>query len=245
MSSSSAGAQQESHQRVGYDTSTRKWTGQGLAIVSDRSGQVLLSVPIEFLSKGMVNSFAYVLQSIHMAFDVRAGRICSEAGDECSPLDAVTPGRFIYWNAETVFCRPRIGPRFKFMSRPPHAGDDLASTMSNSKRSSANQSKFRFTVVARDYFCLISDVEYPSCTAAHILPVSRPEFGVLLRDDIHHAFDRGHIALYPLSQRDFHGKVIRPEIRFRGPPDDYPDTQMLLFHYQQCVIKCFRGWSAF
>jgi hypothetical protein len=99
MSSSSAGAQQESHQRVGYDTSTRKWTGQGLAIVSDRSGQVLLSVPIEFLSKGMVNSFAYVLQSIHMAFDVRAGHICSEAGDECSPLDAVTPGRFIYWNA--------------------------------------------------------------------------------------------------------------------------------------------------
>jgi hypothetical protein len=114
------------------------------------------------------------------------------------------------------------------------------------------------------------------------------QFGVLLRDDIHHAFDRGHIALYPLvrvcfcfhklllmittltrvanqsrqmntenelvvhifypetqSQRDFHGKVIRPEIRFRGPPDDYPDTQMLLFHYQQCVIKCFRGWSAF
>ncbi len=41
------------------------------------------------------------------------------------------------------------------------------------------------------------------------------------------------------SQRDFHGKVLRPEIRFRGPPDDYPDTQMLLFHYQQCVIKCF------
>jgi hypothetical protein len=42
-------------------------------------------------------------------------------------------------STETVFCRPRIGPRFKFMSRPPHAGDDLASTMSNSKRSSANQ----------------------------------------------------------------------------------------------------------
>lgn len=151
--------------------------------------------------------------------------------------------------------------------------------MSDSKRSSANQSKFRFTVVARDYFCLVSDVEYPSCTAAHILPVSRPEyytevlgdaptslfqtqFGILLRDDIHHAFDRGHIALYPLmnaenelvvhifypetqSQKEFHGKILRPSNRFRGPSDDYPDTQMLLFHYQQCVIKCLRGWSAF
>lgn len=114
------------------------------------------------------------------------------------------------------------------------------------------------------------------------------QFGILLRDDIHHAFDRGHIALYPLvsghlnrvkllltvtilmsivhlspqmnaenelvvhifypetqSQKEFHGKILRPSNRFRGPSDDYPDTQMLLFHYQQCVIKCLRGWSAF
>nr|CDI56079.1 putative protein [Melanopsichium pennsylvanicum 4] len=139
MSSSSEEAHQESQQRIGYDTSARKWVGQGIATVSDRSGQVLLSVPIQFLSQGLVNNFGFVLQSIHMSYDVRDGQICSEEGVECNPLDAVTPGRFVYWNAETVCCRPRIGPRFKFMSRPPHAGDDMASTMSNSKRSSANQ----------------------------------------------------------------------------------------------------------
>lgn len=99
MSSSSVEAQQESQQRIGYDTSARKWVGQGIATISDRSGQVLLSVPIQFLSQGLVNNFGFVLQSIHMSYDVRDGQICTEQGVECNPLDAVTPGRFVYWNA--------------------------------------------------------------------------------------------------------------------------------------------------
>lgn len=99
MSSSSVQAQQESHQRVGYDTSARKWAGQGIATISDRSGQVLFSIPIEFLGRGLVNNFAYVLQSIRMSYDVRDGQICNEEGVKCNPLDAVTPGRFVYWSA--------------------------------------------------------------------------------------------------------------------------------------------------
>ena len=43
----------------------------------------------------------------------------------------------------------------------------------------------------------------------------------------------------------YHGKVIRPRERFRGLPNTYPNTQLLLFHYQQCVIRCLRGWSSF
>lgn len=99
MSSSSIEPQQESHQRIGYDTSARKWAGQGIAVISDRSGQVLLSVPIQFLSQGLVNNFGFVLQSIHMSYDVKDGQIRSDQGVECSLLDAVTPGRFVYWNS--------------------------------------------------------------------------------------------------------------------------------------------------
>ncbi|KIS68047.1 uncharacterized protein UMAG_04089 [Mycosarcoma maydis] len=218
MSSSSIEPQQESHQRIGYDTSARKWAGQGIAVISDRSGQVLLSVPIQFLSQGLVNNFGFVLQSIHMSYDVKDGQIRSEQDykepaspslycDPDGPLTKPTTSPHLP-DTEIVCCRPRIGPRFKFMSRPPHAGDDLASTMSDSKRSSANQ---YYTEVLGD------------------APTSlfQTQFGILLRDDIHHAFDRGHIALYPLmnaenelvvhifypetqSQKEFHGKILRP-----------------------------------
>lgn len=47
------------------------------------------------------------------------------------------------------------------------------------------------------------------------------------------------------SWRAYHGKIIRAAQRFRGEVRDYPNTQMLLFHSQQCAIKCLRGWSAF
>lgn len=47
------------------------------------------------------------------------------------------------------------------------------------------------------------------------------------------------------SYKAYHGKVIRPRDRFRSEPDEWPDQQMLLFHYQQCVIRCLRGWSHF
>ncbi len=134
-------------------------------MITDRSGQQLLVVSIEFLRQGMVNNFGYVLQCIHMAYVVSGGHMRNDQGIALDPLDAVTPGRFVYWNdgkhsspvycehegsanhstiitclvaTETASCRPRIGPRFKLSSRPPHPGDET-STMSDSNRSSANQ----------------------------------------------------------------------------------------------------------
>ncbi|CAO1616311.1 unnamed protein product [Sympodiomycopsis kandeliae] len=271
----------ETQQRVGYPLAASRWPAEGTAAIFDQSGQQLLVLSIEFLRKGKVDTFAFILQCIEMAFVTEGGHICDDAAQAQSGAAKVFAGRFVYHcntPAETP-CRPRIGPRFKFKSRPPHAGDDQASTMSNSKRSSANQANFRVSLIGRDFYCLVSDAEYESCTASHILPFSRPEYyaellgfeptylfepsyGLLLRDDLHHGFDRGHIALWPLMNetndlvvhilkpeqsqwRQYHGKVLRPQERFRGDPIDHPDVRFLLFHYQQCTIKCFRGWSCF
>ena len=48
-----------------------------------------------------------------------------------------------------------------------------------------------------------------------------------------------------LSYKAFHGKVIWPSDHFHSPQDNWPNTQLLLFRYQQCVIRCLRGWSCF
>lgn len=134
---------------------------------SDQSGQQLLVFSIEFLRKGKVDTFAFILQCIKMAFVTGGGHICDDSAQAQSDAARVFAGRFVYhcnsellrWRhlhcraaedidcstpsaAEAGACRPRIGPRFKFKSRPPHAGDDQGSTMSNSKRSSANQVRF-------------------------------------------------------------------------------------------------------
>lgn len=85
-------------QRVGYKTSDLRWGDEGLAIVLDRSGQQLLVVPIQFLRQGIVNNFAYILRCIHWAYVVSGGHIRNEQGIALNALDAVTPGRFVYWN---------------------------------------------------------------------------------------------------------------------------------------------------
>jgi hypothetical protein len=36
----------------------------------------------------------------------------------------------------------------------------------------------------------------------------QPRFGLFLRDDIHHSFDRGHIALYPLVSDALGGSIL-------------------------------------
>ena len=156
---------EETQQRVNYELSADDWPAEGSAEVLDRSGQLLLTIAIEFLRQGMVNNFGYVLQCIHMAYVVSGGHMRNDQDIALDPLDAVPPGQFVYWNdgkhsspvycdhdssanhstintclvaTETASCTPRIGPRFKFRTRPPHPADET-STMSNSTRSSANQ----------------------------------------------------------------------------------------------------------
>jgi hypothetical protein len=41
---------------------------------------------------------------------------------------------------------------------------------------------------------------------------------------------------------DFHGLVIGPE-RFRGPERWRPNIQLIWYHYNQCLMAHFRGFS--
>nr|ODN86713.1 hypothetical protein L203_03961 [Cryptococcus depauperatus CBS 7841] len=165
------------------------------------------------------------------------------------------------------------GPEYfsRFKAPNPHGS---ISTRSNSRRSSINQSNFREAIIARDGVCIVSDVYWQVCTSAHIAPYSRPDLyehfykdrgelqmfhpsvGLLLRDDLHHAFDRLMMSLYEKDEtlyvhffhpvysgkNDWHGKAIPPDF-FRGPPEDRPDPTLLHWHYSQCVKARIRGFA--
>ena len=151
--------------------------------------------------------------------------------------------------------------------------------MSHSSRRSANQDNFRFQLAIRDGFCLVTNSK--KAVASHILPISRPEYytevlgydpgylydvsyGLFLRRDMHHAFDRGEWSLcskpgepdtlqihvfYSEDPADdlksYHGKEIK-EDRFRFHSlQELPHRGLLAFHYRQCIIKHVRLFSHF
>ena len=239
--------------------------------VLDESGSMLLVIPLTFLVDGNVSQFGYVLDCIRENFE-EPGSLFFE-GAIAREDDLVREGQatFLREDGHKEPCTPVRGPRFKFKYRAAVEGAET-STMSNSKRSTANQSQFRLALVARDFSCLLSDAEYEKCTACHILPQSRPEYyeevlgtqarylfspayGLLLRDDLHHAFDRGEIALLPHEDRYivhvfkydkdtaiYHGKILEVN-RFRGSAKTRPNSDLLRFHYQQCSMKYLRGFS--
>ncbi|CAO1635885.1 unnamed protein product [Jaminaea pallidilutea] len=253
------------------------WPSEGYLVVRDLSGQRLLTFPVSFLRSGWVDNFAYVVEQLVSAFE-EDGLLCWPDGRSIGQEEGVHAGEVVFHRKDGSRdpCTPRRGPRFKYRYRAPNHSDDR-STMSNSKRSSANQSAFREYLIYRDGECLLSETVFKGCTAAHILPMSRPEYytevlgfdpgpflyqgayGILLRDDLHHSHDRGEWALYPRNDDEvivhvfepaspymvaYHGKVINLRTRLRGPRDQWPDTRLLRFHYQQCAIKHLRGYSA-
>ncbi|PWN24348.1 hypothetical protein BDZ90DRAFT_263363 [Jaminaea rosea] len=259
---------------ITYPLSSQWWSGEGTLTVRDTRGQTLLELPLQFIRLGRVPSFDFVKEQCRNAFEGE-GTLVRMDGSRIDDSELVSAGDVVLAGEGPEPHRPRRGPRFKYKYRAPVEGD-TESSMSNSKRSSANQNKFREALLVRDGSCLLSDTLYERCTAAHILPQSRPEYytevlehevrylfmpsyGLLLRDDLHHSFDRGEIALYPKGSdlivhvfapgddalRGFHGKILKPE-RFRPPEDRRPDVRLLRFHYQQCAIKYFRGfaWAA-
>lgn len=89
--------------------------------------------------------------------------------------------------------------------------------------------------------------------------------GLLLRKDLHHAFDRLEFSFFKdvsycrapelMRQGDSyyvhafnetcipqHGKRIPPD-RFHGPADWRPDPDLIAWHYKQCVKARIRGFS--
>lgn len=239
--------------------------------VLDESGAMLLVIPLVFLKHGQISHFKYVLDCLRRNFEQPGSLVFQNVVVREDDLIQDGQAIFLREDGRKDPCTPLRGPRFKFKYRAAVEGAET-STMSNSKRSTANQSQFRLALVARDFSCLLSDADYEKCTACHILPQSRPEYyeevlgsqarylfspayGLLLRDDLHHSFDRGEIALLPHEDRyivhvfkydqdiaKYHGKILDGN-RFRGSAKTRPNNALLLFHYQQCSMKYFRGFS--
>lgn len=94
----------ESHERIAYPLAAQRWPGQGFVVVLDRSGQQLLAFSIEFLQKGRVNTFAFVLHCITMTYLTADGFLCNEGGGRQDPGTPVSAGRFVYHSSGEPQC---------------------------------------------------------------------------------------------------------------------------------------------
>ncbi|KAK0522482.1 hypothetical protein OC835_006554 [Tilletia horrida] len=206
---------------VEYAMATETWEGK-IFTVRDRTGQILLNVPVEFLVRGKCDSVAYVLEQIHSCFHARG---VLKAWSTDAPLVGEVSHLGV---CDAVFerddgkddepCRPKKGPRGNLSTRPPSDDDYFngASALPPALSSTAPPASvaFQFAVVARDSTCLLSDAYHDECAAVHIAPTERPEyydealgraagnlnkaqFGLLLRHDLAQSFLAGKWALYP------------------------------------------------
>lgn len=80
--------------------------------------------------------------------------------------------------------------------------------------------------------------------------------GLLLRDDLHHAFDRLEFSFYYKDETlyvhffilrypgaiELHGRRLTPDC-FRGSASSRPDPRFIRWHYNQCLKARIRGFS--
>jgi len=220
-----------------------------------------------FLEQSRSNTWDYVLRVVRLCV-MEDGHIVAEDGQPVASSAVPTGGKYKFITASgTVTLRP--GPEGKSKAKPP-TGTSV-STMSNSARSSVDQSAFRVRVIARDFSCLLTGVGFDRCVASHIIPFSREDVwssfavshpftascGLLLASDLHTLYDNYRWSLYnpgdstlvvhffapsEPSEFAFHGKVI-PRDRFRVHSEqELPDPRFLAWHYQQCVQLNIRGF---
>ncbi|KAL6956014.1 hypothetical protein U1Q18_044809 [Sarracenia purpurea var. burkii] len=149
-------------QRVTYELAHLAWES-GPVVVQDKSGQRLASVPIKFLADSRVDQIVLLSAIIRMCV-VEDGSLFDQAGSEitdaaqlqsrkaiwhCSGelvihyLMPVPWTQLIHLNIDSAVFRCSFvrGPRFKFANRSPTSTDET-STMSDSKRSSTQQTHF-------------------------------------------------------------------------------------------------------
>lgn len=266
-----------------YNLTTWLWPDHGVIEIVDATGTRLATFSRQFLEIGHVLDWAFIQFACRSVVNedgvihrMQTGSM-AEAADTIKTDELPSPGRYLYLRVDdsAAGCTWVEGPRFQYARRGPDGREDSSGTMSHSSRSTAQQNEFRNALYIRDGFCLLTD--QPPGQAAHILPQSRPEyykevlghdpvnyfnvaFGLLLKSDPHHAFDRGDWALFPSPSdpsvlivhvfndelsTSYHGKIITRE-RFRHTHSrELPHRQLLLFHYRQCLMKHIRGFEVF
>ncbi|ORY21686.1 hypothetical protein BCR39DRAFT_52162 [Naematelia encephala] len=206
--------------RAIYELTVDSWASRERIIVRSSAQTIIGFFSLPFIRSGGDNTWGYVLNAIKELVDISGGqgwRLVNEHGELLE--DDLAP-----WEGECWLRAPggamsessppfSQGPEYFRRGQAPNPEGSF-STRSDSKRSSVNQSRFRTGVIARDGTCLVTDVDYDNCTACHIVPYSRldvyenilgiqnevPIFyascGLLLRDDLHHAFDRLECSFY-------------------------------------------------
>nr|ODO04312.1 hypothetical protein L204_00670 [Cryptococcus depauperatus CBS 7855] len=264
-------------EREEYPLAVHFWGSPEIVAVHSDHGTRIAVFPLEFIRKGGDNTWSYVLYVVRQLIVLEPGQSCqlqNEDGIELDLNEAPQAGSFRFHvegsQSDVTFSH---GPEYFSRFKAPNPLGSI-STRSDSRRSSINQSNFREAIIARDGVCIVSDNYWQVCTSAHVVPYSRPDLyehfykdrgelqmfhpsvGLLLRDDLHHAFDRLMMSLYEKDgtlyvhffhpayseKNDWHGKAIPPDF-FRGPPEDRPDPTLLHWHYSQCVKARIRGFA--
>lgn len=267
-----------SHQQR-YPLAVHSWNPGSVPLLvrCQRTNELVASFPLEFVKRSGNDSWRYILDVVNQLVEPSPGHkpIIRDGAGVAVELSMST-AEGVYWfeqSGSSNGVTMSRGPEY-FSSRVPPSAEGSVSTRSNSKRSSANQSRFREYLIARDCSCLVTDVVFTSCTASHIVPFSRPDIyqqilhipyeppmfepsvGLLLRDDLHHAYDQLQWSLYYKDGVFFvhffllkypdalhlHGKAIPPH-RFRGDECWRPDIRLIQWHYNQCVKAHIRGFA--
>lgn len=258
-----------------YELAQYSWNDPEFIAISSYDNKLIGTFPLGFVKRGGLNTWAFVSDIVHQLVDVVGGGVIMAKDGNPVPLqEAPYAGVFVFVprneRASISFAR---GPEFFRKGIAPNP-DGSQSTRSNSKRSTVQQNKFRIALIGRDFTCLVTDADYEECTACHIIPQSRPDLyrdilnipyeppmfavsaGLLLRDDIHHAFDRLELSFYfqdgvyyvhffvvRPGRCELHGKALRFD-RFRGREENRPEPRFLRWHYNQCIKARIRGFAA-
>lgn len=256
-------------QSIEYLTCAESWNvgEDSLLTMLDESGRRLGSFPLEFLRTGSADSMngAYLLRVCRALLVIPA--TCpftiSGEGGILDPADQVAAGTYIVNGSFDL----RPGPSGKSRSRP-FRDTDGASTVSKSSRSTANQSRFKMELLARDGECLLSGEDVvESLVACHIVPFSLGQLtldeicaplrigqfsvtnGLLLSPSLHVNFDRYLWGIYTFEGSHFvhvfgenyhtmHGKQIQYRARKIAR---LPNKKLLDWHYNQCLMARVRG----
>nr|KIR83364.1 hypothetical protein I308_06256 [Cryptococcus tetragattii IND107] len=179
-----------------YELAQYSWNDPEFIAISSYDNKLIGTFPLGFVKRGGLNTWAFVSDIVHQLVDVVGGGvIMAKDGNPVALQEAPYAGVFVFVprseqchatdkqleeltvadeGASISFAR---GPEFFRKGIAPNP-DGSQSTRSNSKRSTVQQ-------LYRD----ILNIPYEP-------PMFAVSAGLLLRDDIHHAFDRLELSFY-------------------------------------------------
>lgn len=254
-----------------YDTTVSLWRSEENIYLRDAMENFLALIPISFLQVPTHNVLCsrYLWKVARAVAHVPGDAKLFRNGEEIGADERVHQGQYDLISESNPTLIFRRGPQGKTGSRN-FSQRSTGTSVSHSSRSTPRQARFRNGLRARDYKCVVSG-NHSSLIASHIVPFSLGQQyldditgirglnqlysiqnGLLLRRDIHDAYDRYEIGFFcdnsrcfvhtfGESYREFHGKEVAfPTIE----ESRRPDIRLLDWHYSQCLMTRFRGYEA-